>query len=120
MDDEKRDTRWKPGQSGNPKGRPRKGDALAEVIREKVDPQQLIDVALAVMADQKSPASVKLQAASFLAERGWQRPTQSHELLVSGAEDPEEEDLSRLTTAELRGSRLFGLAGGPWSPWRGR
>lgn len=31
------ETRWKPGQSGNPKGRPRAGLALAEAIRARGD-----------------------------------------------------------------------------------
>lgn len=28
---------WKPGQSGNPNGRPPKGEALTDILREKVD-----------------------------------------------------------------------------------
>jgi len=28
---------WKPGQSGNPKGRPKKGEAIAPILRELLD-----------------------------------------------------------------------------------
>lgn len=30
-------TSWKKGQSGNPRGRPRSGEALGEILRQKVD-----------------------------------------------------------------------------------
>jgi hypothetical protein len=76
---------WKPGQSGNPKGRPRKGDALAEAIRAQVSPEELIAVARGVI-DSDAPPSVKLQAAQFLAERGYRRPAETLELARADAE----------------------------------
>jgi len=37
-------TAWKPGQSGNPAGRPRSGLALAEVLRDYLDePMKTVD-----------------------------------------------------------------------------
>jgi hypothetical protein len=91
---------WKPGKSGNPAGRPRKGDALAEAIRAEVSPQELIAVAREVIADAKAPGSVRLQAATFLAERGYARPAERHEVAVGQAVD-DEPDLSGLTMEQL-------------------
>jgi hypothetical protein len=93
---------WKAGQRGNPKGRPRRGDALAEAIRAQVSPDELIAVARAVIADAKAPASVKLQGATFLAERGYARPVERHELLVDRiADDDEDAALDGLTLEQL-------------------
>lgn len=92
--------RWREGASGNPRGRPRRGDALAEAIRAEVSPQELIAVAREVIADKKAPASVKLQAATFLAERGYARPAERHEVMVGQAVD-DEPDLATLTLDEL-------------------
>jgi hypothetical protein len=90
----------KGGPSPNPRGRPRSGNALAEAIRLHVEPRALIAVAARIIEDEKAPASVKLQAAQFLAERGFVRPEQRHELVV-GASDPDDEDLSACTLDEL-------------------
>lgn len=38
----------KGGPSPNPKGRPRSGMALSDMIRRKVDPQRMVDIALAI------------------------------------------------------------------------
>jgi glycine/D-amino acid oxidase-like deaminating enzyme len=92
---------WKPGQSGNPKGRPRAGNALAEVIRTEIDPRAIVAVAVSVIRDEKSAAAVKLQAAQFLADRGYVRPEQRHELVVGTGSDEDDVDLSRLTLPEL-------------------
>lgn len=94
---------WKPGQSGNPKGRPRKGDALSEAIREHVNPTELIEVARGIMEDEDANQSVRLQAAQFLAERGYRRPVEQHEHGPIGASDDDgDADLEGLTPDELR------------------
>ena len=36
-------TAWKPGQSGNPNGRPPKGQTLTDALKERVDKQQIAD-----------------------------------------------------------------------------
>jgi len=36
-------TAWKPGQSGNPKGRPPKGQSLTDALKERVDKQAIAD-----------------------------------------------------------------------------
>lgn len=95
------DGRWLPGATGNPKGRPRKGSSLAEAIRAKVDPAALVEIALAIAQDKASPA-LQLQALQFLAGAGFVKPEQRHEVLVGAAGDDEPEDLSHLTTEQLR------------------
>lgn len=90
---------WKPGASGNPKGRPRRGDALAEAIRSKCDPEELASIAMTI-AREGASEGVRIQAMQFLADRGYVRPEQRHELVVGTMED--EPDLSHLTVDQLR------------------
>ena len=37
------DTKWKPGQSGNPNGRPKKENCLTDILREKVSAEELAE-----------------------------------------------------------------------------
>ena len=37
------DTKWKPGQSGNPHGRPKKENCLTDILKAKVDPEELAE-----------------------------------------------------------------------------
>jgi hypothetical protein len=41
------DGKWKPGQSGNPHGRPKKGFTLREVLRNKINRDAIVDRLLA-------------------------------------------------------------------------
>lgn len=34
---------WQPGQSGNPAGRPPKGEALTEILKSKVDKEEIAE-----------------------------------------------------------------------------
>lgn len=61
---------WKPGQSGNPAGRPRTGLALAEMIRQHVPPEDIIAVAVDI-ARNAPDDSHRLAAVKFLAEYGY-------------------------------------------------
>jgi hypothetical protein len=90
---------WRPGQSGNSAGRPRRGDALAEAIRERVSPDELIAVARSIIDDAKAPPSVRLQAAQFLAERGYSRPAERTELSI---EQSTPRDFSHIPLARRR------------------
>ena len=51
---------WKPGQSGNPHGRPKHQLAFAERVRERVDPDLVIELALRVAHDETMPAAARL------------------------------------------------------------
>lgn len=57
----------------NPKGRPRSGLAFAERVRERVDPDKIIDAVLEVLENAEKP-SERLQAATFLRDSAYAKP----------------------------------------------
>lgn len=63
-------TSWKPGQSGNPRGRPRSGEALSEVLRAEITPLGIIQ-RMQGLADHAQSETVRYHALAWLAERGW-------------------------------------------------
>lgn len=71
----RRSTSWKAGQSGNPKGRPRSGEALSEVLREEVTPKALL-ARMKWLADNAESETVRYHALCWLAERGWGKAPQ--------------------------------------------
>lgn len=93
---------WKPGQSGNPKGRPRTGLAFAERIRERVSPDVVIDLAMAVAADETLTAERRLAALLPLVDRGYTKPPTDQNLHLSQANEASEYDYSKLTVEQLR------------------
>ena len=85
---EKYPTGWKPGQSGNPAGRPPLGDSVAEIVREALEEIPAKEVELAEK-ENREPRSYKrllvelyrakalsgdLQAFQYLVTRGWGAP----------------------------------------------
>ena len=95
---------WLPGASGNPKGRPPKGSALAEAIRSKCDPTELASIALQIARTDASN-SVRVQALQFLAASGYVRPEQRYELRAGVADDDEGDDLTALSVTQLEALR---------------
>jgi hypothetical protein len=92
---------WRPGQSGNPKGRPRKGSALTDAIRAKVDPTELIEIALKLARDGEAE-STRLQALAWLRDSGYLKPAERHEHGVAGTfDEDDDEDLSLYTVEQL-------------------
>jgi hypothetical protein len=77
---------WKPGQSGNPKGRPRSGLAFAERVRERIDPDLVIELALQVAADDELSPLVRLNALLPLVDRGFQKPATAITATVTPSE----------------------------------
>ena len=86
------------GQSGNPKGRPPSTLGLAEYIRRKVEPQQLVDVALSIAENTEAADKDRITAVKFLADHGWSKPVVSVEV----GEVPPNLDFSKVPLAELR------------------
>jgi hypothetical protein len=77
--------RWQKGVSGNPGGRPA---SFAEYIREQTDDgTELVRFALAVLRNTRAPLRLRLEAASWLSDRGWGKPRQNAELLLNAGED---------------------------------
>lgn len=64
----------KGGPSPNPRGRPRSGLAFAERVRERIDPDLVIDLALRVAADETMTPDARLAALLPLIDRGFIRP----------------------------------------------
>ena len=69
---------WKPGQSGNPNGRPKADKPIRDAAREHAD--EAIKALVGVLKDTEAPASAKVAAATALLDRAYGRPTQTTEL----------------------------------------
>ena len=65
---------FRPGQSGNPGGRPK---GLGRYVRELIgeDGRRVADFMLGVLEDAGEPLKRRMQAASWLADRGFGRAT---------------------------------------------
>jgi hypothetical protein len=85
---------WKPGVSGNPNGRPPKGQALTDVLREKADAQEIADQLLAMARDGD------LGALKYIYDRIDGKPRESVDMSHTGHID-NRPDLSELTDEEL-------------------
>jgi hypothetical protein len=62
------------GQSGNPAGRPRKGDSLAEAVRARLNPakrREVIDRIIQILRDDGTNPDTRIRAFEALAKRGW-------------------------------------------------
>lgn len=89
--------RFKPGQSGNPAGRPKLATAFAERVREKVDPDRIIDAALDIM-EHAEKESDRLTALTFLHAAGWTKPPT--ELRIEAHGHVQSYSLAHLTMSE--------------------
>ncbi len=74
-------TQFKPGQSGNPGGRPAKLKAVEDAARAHTT------MAIATLAEicrsKKAPAASRVSAAEALLDRGWGKPKQAIEATMS-------------------------------------
>jgi hypothetical protein len=93
------------GVSGNPGGRPK---SLQRRVRELVgeDGDRIVAYMVSVLDDPAAPRRDRMQAAEWLADRGWGRAVQSVEQRVEHAQG-EQRPLPELSDAELR--QLAGL-----------
>ena len=69
-----KDTRFKPGQSGNPKGRPKQPRTPKEVKElARQHTVQMVEVLANVANNKKSPPASRVAAAEAILARGWGR-----------------------------------------------
>jgi hypothetical protein len=82
-----RSTSFRPGQSGNLTGRPKRPATIearrifqdvADAARERT--QDAIDVLAAIMKDPKAPAAARISAAQAILDRGHGKPAQAIEV----------------------------------------
>jgi Family of unknown function (DUF5681) len=69
--------RWKPGQSGNPSGRPKVIQVVRDLAREHTP--EAIDTLAEIMTDEKAPHAQRIAAAAEILDRGWGKPMQTVE-----------------------------------------
>ncbi len=89
---------FKPGQSGNPGGRPK---GLTRRVRELVgdDGEAIASYMFSVMSDDREKTADRLEAARWLADRGFGKAVQTMEIDV--ARQPISIDTSNLSGDEL-------------------
>jgi Family of unknown function (DUF5681) len=96
--------RWPKGTSGNPGGRPK---GLARYVRELVgdDGRRIADFMLGVLEDETERTETRMQAATWLADRGLGEPMQPQEVELSahaGFDPDEVKKGAEWFTAEIR------------------
>lgn len=92
---------WKPGQSGNPRGRAGRATSLIDAIRAGVDVAELVGIALK-LAREGDAESTRLGALAWLRDSGFIKPAERHELAMANASTDDEPDLSMLSIEQLR------------------
>ena len=108
----RRSTSFRPGQSGNPGGRPK---ALREVQECARQHTAMAIAKLAEIAEHGKSESAQIAAANALLDRAWGKPLQS----LHATSQMEEHDFTEMTDAELAGIiRKYGgiLDGGDCVP----
>ena len=75
---------FKPGQSGNPTGRPKSNDVIVALAQTYT--AEAIETLGAIMRDETKPTAARVTAATALLDRGYGKPGQS--IAITGDEKP--------------------------------
>ncbi len=89
---------WRPGQSGNPGGRPK---GLAARIRETNPPERLAEAFEAIAYDPATSPRDRMEALRWLGERGYGKTPETH--LVGALSDDQRDAAAELTREQLLG-----------------
>src|SRR5688572_13892701 len=89
--------KFKPGQSGNPGGRPKIVGEVQELAR-KTTPMA-IKTLERIAGDQKAPPAAQVSAATALLDRAWGRPAQAVDVSVNRKSHDEMTDAELLAIA---------------------
>lgn len=65
---------FKPGQSGNPGGRPKADGRVKDLARSQTE--NAIATLVSIMEDKEATAAARVAAASVILDRGWGKATQ--------------------------------------------
>lgn len=83
-------TAWKPGQSGNPNGRPKIVGEIRDIARQHT--AEAMNALAQIVKDKKAPQSARVAAATQLLDRGYGKPTQHIEANVNLLERMTDDD----------------------------
>jgi hypothetical protein len=81
---------FKPGQSGNPSGRPKSNQKLVDLARAHTE--AALETLVGIMANKSEVASARVSAANAILDRGWGKPPQK----IEGDEENPLHIISRL------------------------
>ena len=70
---------FKPGQSGNPSGRPKSDETIRDLARAYTE--EAIAALVEIATNPKASDSARVQASTALLDRGWGKPTQTTQSL---------------------------------------
>jgi hypothetical protein len=65
---------FQPGQSGNPRGRPRVGESLAYLLREKFPPERVAAELERILGDPEATPAHRLAALQLVGDRAYGKP----------------------------------------------
>lgn len=97
---------WKPGQSGNPSGRPKKSNEMRDLERLcRENAEAAFNHLIETINDRDAPANIRLQAAKEVLDRGFGKPIDRQAVLnLDGGTAP----------AELSREELVKIAAGAY------
>ncbi len=104
--------RWKPGQSGNPGGRPKAIIEVAAAAREHTT--EAIATLASIMRNTDATASARVSAAAILLERAWGKPAQTMTLKREGEyKDLTDDELIAIAAGAVEGESFTNGGGDP-------